>query len=233
MWSVQIKEKAIQLRKQGYSYGQLIHELHVPKSTLSEWVTPYKRTGFSTPEDRANWARLIQPLGVAGIKLKRQTKLDDIDHRIHTEFSGIYFDLSHKKALLAMLYWSEGNKGRHDCFTIANTDPQLLQTCVTILRQCFQIDETKFRLRLHLHSYHNETDQIDYWSNLLSIPLNQFQKTYWKPRNTNKHFRENSHGICFLRYNDIYLKEELVRLGLAISGKITSEFNAPVVQRIE
>lgn len=40
-------------------------------------------------------------------------------------------------------------------------------------------------------------------------------------RSGNKRFRENKHGICFLIYHDVNLKDEILIYAKAISDKIT------------
>lgn len=222
MYPAPVVAKAKLLRSQGHSYGQLVNELHIPKSTLHLWIHGIKRQKHFTDQEKIRWAKTIQPTGARANHQKRLNKITEINEKINQELSNYAFDNSACKAMLAMLYWAEGSKGRHDCLTLANTDPTLHKLYITLLRQCYPLNEGKFRLRLHLHYYHNENVVKSFWSNHLNLPLGLYQKTYWKPRNTNKRFRQNQYGICFVRYYDIYLKEELLRLGVAIADKISS-----------
>ena len=119
-----------------------------------------------------------------------------------------------------MLYWSEGSKGR-GMLTFANTDPRLMLLFITLLRNCYSLDESKFRVRIHIHWYHKEKNVKQFWSELLKIPEHQFTKTYHKKRSKEQVFRKNVGGICFLIYNSDYLREQLVHYSYALGEKIT------------
>ena len=99
---------------------------------------------------------------------------------------------------------------------------------ITLLRECYKIDESKFRVRLHLHFYHREKDVKIFWSQLLKIPESQFTKTYRKYRSQEKTFRRNFGGICFLKYNSDDLRERIVQFALALGEKITGQIDVPV-----
>ena len=109
--------------------------------------------------------------------------------------------------MLAMLYWAEGTKGVHSCVVFANTDPKLIVLFITLFRECYPVVESKFRGRMNLHDYHNEITVRDYWSKLLKIDTEKFNKTYWKKRSENKRFRENRWGIFFLTYISVEAKD--------------------------
>ncbi|MCS6956266.1 MAG: hypothetical protein NZM02_00230 [Patescibacteria group bacterium] len=128
---------------------------------------------------------------------------------------------------MSILYLAEGNKVK-GVLQFANTDPKMILLFITLLRSCYQLDESKFRIRLHLHYYHQARRTKQFWSELLKIPTNQFLKTYWKSRGKEKTFRKNFGGICFVKYNSVYLKEKIVQYGYILTEKITGKINVPV-----
>lgn len=152
----------------------------------------------------------IQPMGALANHQKRLNKLKIINDRTKQEIYENNHIKENNKALLSMLYWAEGSKGRKDIVTFANTDPQLTKLFIYLLRNSFVLDESKLRVRVHLHYYHNENKVKKFWSKLLRIPISQFGKTYWKKRGENKIYRKNMAGICFVRYNSLALKEEIM-----------------------
>lgn len=132
-----------------------------------------------------------------------------------------------KRAILSMLYWAEGSKRYDSIITFANTDPQLCHLFIELLRECYTIEENKFRLLLHLQSHHKELEQKRFWSELLNIPLTQFTKTNWKKTpNSGKRYRQNYHGICFVRYNNVSLQRSITAYAHAIADKL---IKAPIV----
>lgn len=226
-WALSIKEKARELRKQGYSFGQLTTELNVSKSTLHAWIRDVKRPEKFSQLDRIRWAKEIQPLGAAMQKQKREQRISNLMAEIKTEIHTTIINSEMKKALLSALYWSEGSKGR-GMLVFANTDPRLVLLFTTLLRECYQVQESKFRVRLHLHYYHSEKPIKLFWSKLLKIPEDQFTKTYRKHRSKERTFRRNFGGICFLKYNSDDLRERLVQYAYALGEQITGKIDVPV-----
>ncbi len=226
-WNKDIKEKAKLLRKQGYSYGRLTRELHVAKSTLHQWIRGIKRPAKFSKLDRIRWIKEIQPLGAQGSKRRRDEKVAQIINDVKSEIAQLTIDQEIKKSILSMLYWAEGNKVR-GVLQFANTDPRLILLFVSLLRQCYTLDETKFRIRLHLHYYHKVKKIKLFWSNLLNIPITQFGKIYRKSRSKEKTFRRNFGGICFVKYNSVYLKEKIVQYAYALGEKMVGKIEVPV-----
>ena len=64
---------------------------------------------------------------------------------------------------------------------------------------------------MHLHSYHNEETQKNFWANLTKIPKTQFNKTFLK-LNTKKRIRENYPGYATIYYYDNKLAKELTSI---------------------
>lgn len=218
-WNNSIKEKAISLRKNGYSYGQLVKELGVAKSTLHQWVRGLTRPTKFSKMDRLRWFKEIQPMGAMANRKKKDQMLKTIDEEVRYEVLQIKLNIDMKKIITSMLYWAEGGKtGGTVQFT--NTDPKLMKLFLYLLRECYEIDEGKLRIRLHLHYYHKIRIVKKFWSQLLDIPLQQFYKTFIKKRSKGRRFRKNFGGICALRYNSTYLKERILRYGYVLFENI-------------
>ncbi|GAB4219511.1 MAG: hypothetical protein Fur009_6060 [Candidatus Microgenomates bacterium] len=227
IWDEDIKNRAKALRKKGYSYSQLTKKLKVARSTLHQWVRGVKRPIKFSNLDRIRWIKKIQPMAVKANIKKRQKKIKEIISEVKSEVGKLKINLELKKAILSMLYWAEGTKVR-GVLVFANTDPRMILLFITLLRSCYQIDESKLRVRLHLHEYHKEKEVKKFWSELLKIPLTQFLKTYKKQRSKEKTFRQNFGGICFIKYNNVYLKEKIVQYGYALGEKIAGKVDVPV-----
>ena len=129
-----------------------------------------------------------------------------------------------------MLYWAEGRKGGSGA-KFVNTDPNLVKLYTTLLRTCYNVDETKFSVGLYVHYYHSIEKVKKFWSETLNIPLSQFNKVYTKKRSETKRFRKNFAGICFVYYGDTLIRKELLTLGCSLCERITK--SAPVAQWIE
>jgi hypothetical protein len=207
------------------SYGSLSSQFNVAKSTLHYWLSSVEYPKNKIIQSRKEWVKNIQPLGAKANHQKRLDKLKIIEERAIKEIKENNHIKEAQKALLSILYWAEGAKGRKDIVSFANTDPKLTILFITLLRNCFNLDESKFRVRIHLHYYHNENKVKKFWSDLLDVPVAQFGKTYWKKRGTNKIYRKNEAGICFVRYNSMALKEEIMFYARNMADSLINKTN--------
>lgn len=223
----ELRRKAEEKRRKGNSIGQIAKDLHVSKSTVHEWVKTIEGATRYAQLGKDRWIREIQPLGALGQRKKREKKIALIQSEVQNELKMLQVTNELNKAVLCGLYWAEGSKNR-GMLNFANTDPKLMTLFITLLRRCFPLDEQKFRVRLHLHWYHKEQEVKKFWSNLLKVPEIQFSKTYRKKRSKERVFRKNFGGICFLRYNSDYLREQIIQYYQAFGEKITGKVNVPV-----
>ncbi len=211
-----------QLRREGKTYAQ-IQKIHpIPKSTLSVWLGA-KYAGVFDRKAQLEHLKRIRKIASATLNADKAAR--DAIHAARGADAAQTLPLQDRgfqKSLLAMLYWAEGKKAG-GALTFANTDPQLVLLYLTILRNCFSIDENKIRIRLHLHYYHNRKESVQYWSELLRVPIDQFGKLYIKKRSTSRKFRQNFKGICFVVYSNTGLLKEILALGRTIGTLVVSK----------
>ncbi len=215
------KDEVEKLRKKGMTYAE-IRAIHpIPKSTLSVWLGE-KYPAFFDDNARLEHLKKIRTLSAA--KLRRDKIARDTIHAARGIATAQILpteNIEFQKALLSMLYWAEGTKSIGTCaLTFANTDPRLVLLYISMLRNCFEIDEKKIRIRLHIHYYHKKKETRRYWSKLLNVPENQFGKLWTKPRSKTKKFRHNFKGICIVKYGGVGLLKETLALGEAISDRV-------------
>lgn len=226
MYNEKTKKKAIELRKQGKSLLEISRILHTAKSTSSLWLSSEKNRGLYGTMTKQEWMRFIQKKSVIALHkrtiLRQQNREEIAKHQI----SNLRISLEMQRSILATLYWTEGSKGA-GVLDFANTDPRLCLIFITLLRICYKLDESKFRIRLHLHQYHDEQELKKYWSKLLEIPISQFNNIVWKKEpNSGKRYRQNYHGICFVKYNSVDLQRKIMAYAYFLGKKLTK--NAPV-----
>ena|ERR1700733_9382705 len=154
-YSKDIKNKAEKLRKTGKSYKEIWDIMKIPKSTLSSWFGENLGVFLGSEKHLEHLAR-IRPFAN---KMKTKIRLDGLEKvRIAMEKEVLTYPLkmiSFQKSLLAMLYWTEGSKHEKvSGLKFTNTDPKLIDLFATLLRNCYKLDETKFRIFLQLHYYH-------------------------------------------------------------------------------
>lgn len=131
-------------------------------------------------------------------------------------------DQNSAKILLSLLYWCEGCKypGTNK-IEFACSDEKMQITFIKLMRIAFkgELDETKFRVMLQLHTTHNIETQISYWSNLLNIPKAQFIKPHLTIKTASR-YRPVYNGTCNLRYSDYRLLLRIMGTYHQISSQI-------------
>ena len=228
MYNDDIKSKVETLRRQGKTYREIRQYFDIPKSTLSTWLGHKIQIPFDRNQQLAHLAS-IRPLA---IKVLRESRLKEkekqqkeLKEKINKEIKT--FPLKSPelyKAMLAMLYWAEGSKYDKVSGTqFANSSPELSKLYISLLRKCYDLDEKKFRIRLHLHYYHKAKAVKLFWSKLLNIPLSQFASIYIKKRSKKKRFRKNFMGICFIYYTGNAIRIELLELAYALYARVAKQ----------
>lgn len=211
-YTTKLKGRAENLRRFGHSYKQIYDKLQIPKSTLSTWFGSKYAGIFDRGKQLEHLSRIRKISLVKRKKIKDLEKAE-LEKRIRQEIKFYPTqNIGFLKSILSALYWAEGSKYHRSPIIFTNTDPKLAKLFITLLRKCYDIDERKLRVRLHLHYYHNIKQSRKFWSNLLGIPLNKFGKIYVKKRSITKKFRKNFMGICFIKYYDNMLQKEVMVL---------------------
>ena len=216
-----LKARVEHMRKKGKTYAEIQRQFPIPKSTLSVWLG--KR--YAGVFDRKAQLIHLKRIRILAAQARTKGRLErDIVYAMQGKKISKSLPLQNsdiQKSLLSMLYWAEGAKYAGVSGTkFVNTDPRLAKLYITLLRRCCIIDESKFRIRLYLHAYHNKKAALLFWSKLLAVPTKQFAKPYIKDRSAKRKFRRNFMGICSVNYLDSKVRKEILELGYAIHDKV-------------
>lgn len=209
--------KAVKLRKKGYSLSEISRSVGISKSTASLWCrglvlsqTARKLILLKSIQGRIKACRVIQR--------KREKARHKIKMKANQVLANITFNKNIFELLCSIMYICEGDTNLSFGVGFTNSDPGLVRLYLRLFRKSFKLDESKFKVCVHLHGYHNKTKQLDYWSKVTRIPLDQFIKPYRK-KNTGKRIRENYQGCVSIRYYDSMVARELRFLYLAFLKK--------------
>ncbi|MBI4992164.1 MAG: hypothetical protein HZB99_03020 [Candidatus Harrisonbacteria bacterium] len=205
------RQKAIELRKKGYSLNEITDKLKVAKSSVSLWV---RGLSISDLARRRLYLRGVTGrLRAAEVKLKEVNRKDEFYlMRGRKIVADLPANKNYQKILCAMIYWCEGVKSVEYGMCFMNSDPKLIKLFLKLLRENFEIREERFKALLHLHKYHNIDKEVAFWSEITHINKQQFLKTYIK-ENTGKRVRDNYRGCLSVRYYSADLARELSALG--------------------
>jgi predicted transcriptional regulator len=202
------RTRAVTMRKLGMTIPNIASELGVSKSSVSLWLQ-----GITLP---SNAKRILNERKVRSRLLANSTKRNSTLSKLKGAKAEAHvltksFKLNSCTALVscALMYWCEGSKSKNDAeFTFTNAEPLLVQGFLSLLRMSLPLNESKFRVKMHLHKYHDESAQKKFWSEVTRIPIVQFQNTYWK-KNSEFNIKPGYQGCVHVRYHDVTVARKI------------------------
>lgn len=198
------KEKAIKLRKDGFSYSEILQEIPVAKSTLSLWL---KSVGMAkSQKQKITEKRIAGALRGAEAKRNQRIKITkEIKDKARADIKSI-----NQKELWLLgiaLYWAEGAKekewGTRAGVKFSNSDPKMILLFLKWLKNTFSLNNSEIVYELYIHETADIKKAQEYWSNILSIPKEKI-RTYFKKNKINtirKNTGNDYHGLIAIKAN--------------------------------
>lgn len=188
MTKIILKEKAIKLRGEGFSYNFIKDQVNVSKSTLSKWLSgvPFKPNSEfvrKVNKTHADLRDLRKKSRVESEKEARELALNDIGN------------LSGRDLFMLGLgiYMGEGSKTV--CLRLVNSDPTIIKTGILWFKKIYGLNNENFTVRIHLYPDCDIEESMGYWSAQTGLGLEQFHPVY-VDRRENKKIR-NSRKLLF------------------------------------
>ncbi|MDP2922738.1 MAG: hypothetical protein Q8O30_03330 [Candidatus Omnitrophota bacterium] len=201
MSKLQEKQKAIKLRKQGYSYSEILKIIPVAKSTLSLWL---RSVSLARRQKQRLTQKKIQA-ALRGAETRREQRLEKIKN-IFLETKNDIGQITRRELWLIgiILYWAEGSKQKEHNVSqgvkFSNSDPRIIKIFLNWLEKIFSIKKEDIRFRICLHE--TAVDKLEavkkYWSEQTGFPIGGFQRIDWKKNKINtkrKNTGENYFGL--------------------------------------
>ena len=208
-YQIEIKERAIALRKKGRSLKEISELLKIAKSTTSVWLANITLS-ISAQKRLAQKQILGQYKTVLLKRRQKDIRRKAEEAKANKIIRKIRFSKDYIKLCCALMWWCEGNKNS-SFLRFTSSDVTLIRNFLSLLRKGFMLDESKFRALVHLHAYHNEDTQKRFWSQVTKIPISQFHKSFQK-NNSGKRKKENYPGCIAVTYYDVRIAKELEAL---------------------
>lgn len=208
---LELKQKAIKLRKKGLSVRSIQKKLKVSKSTVSIWTRDIRLTKkqlLKLYKNKVNGRIKGSYINAKKQQEERIRKTLEL-HRIGMQEVG---KLSKRDRFIIgiALYSGEGTKGDRNC-GFANSDPRLIKFMISWFKEFCKVPNSKLRGSLWIHENLNKFIAERFWSSLTKIPLSQFQKTY-VVQNKTKKIRKNIHeyGVFSIKFTDATIHRKLM-----------------------
>lgn len=202
------KQKAVEFRKKGHTLREIADSLGVSKSSVSLWV---RNVGLSSSAMARISRKRIEARERSSETRRTRTRrlLANAQCAAEEAVSQVRLTSQGNRILCSMIYWCEGTKSRNDreC-SFTNSDPLLIKTFLSLLRSGFEIEERRLRICMHLHSYHDESEQMEFWSAVTGVPHHQFIQSY-KKENGGTNIKDGYPGCIQVRYYDVRVARQL------------------------
>lgn len=218
MISIHIKLKARELRKEGFSVKEIAKKYNIAQSTASLWVNG---VSLSSEAKKILVQKVNQGRNKGARTIVENRNIRHKEDKLIAEclLDGVSLNKRIAFLIASVAYECEGGKSNYGVLEFTNSDPILIKIFLLSLRQSFNLDESKFRVVMHLHSYHNESVEKVFWSKVTSIPHSKFLKTTQKEESgLNK--KEGYRGCVQIKYFDVRIKRTLLASKSILANKM-------------
>lgn len=176
------KELAINLRKKGFSYSEILKKVSVAKSTLSLWL---RSVGLSKRQKQRLTKKKLDAMR-RGWKACHKKRLDITKIIKSKARSDIDKILKRELWLMGtMLYWAEGAKQKKWSSGVglkfSNSDPMMISFFLKWLKEICLVSPKDIIYELYIHETANWKNAVRYWSKNISI----------SPQNIRVYFKHN------------------------------------------
>lgn len=184
----ELKEKAIELRKAGLTYSEILLKIPVAKSTLSDWL-------FSVGLSKKQKQRITEKRLAAAIKggvAKKEKRMATVSKILDTSKAEIG-KLSQREIWLigAALYWAEGSKEKEyrpgSGIKFTNSDPEMIKFFLFWLKNSLRVTEEEIYFDLYLHDMYRDrvAEIISFWEEQTGYSRSFFKGMYFKRNKAN------------------------------------------------
>ncbi|GAA3302782.1 hypothetical protein GCM10020295_49520 [Streptomyces cinereospinus] len=224
-----LRERARELRLQGWTYDRIEAELGCSRSSVSLWVRDLPR-----PERRRGTE---EASAIARKGWEERLRVREEQRRQAKEAAGrAVGHLSARELFLigVSLYWAEGGKDkpydRRENVSFVNSDPDVITVFLAWL-DLLGIERERLRFTVMIHETADVTGAERYWAELVGADRSSFNKTTLKkhnPKTVRKNVGTSYRGclvIKVLKGADLYRRIEGSWYGIVVSVRESDQQN--------
>lgn len=218
MISISLRTKAVELRKAGFSIKEISGRLGFSQSTASLLLRDVKLN------EKAK--TILEKKKISGrekaTKVLVKNRIERQTYSVNMASSFLdNLEINQEIAFLvaALSYECEGGKSQFGSLEFTNSDPVLVKLFLFALRKSFPLDESKFRVAMHLHGYHQEKEEKKFWSEVTGISPERFIKTFHK-KESGINIKEGYRGCVQIKYFDVSIKRTLLAVKNILAKKM-------------
>lgn len=202
--NLMVKKKAVEMRRNGRTYSEILKIIPVAKSTLSLWL---KDVGLSQSQSQKISKKRVDAARKGGDRRRMQRVLET--EKIQHEARESIGKISERELFLigVALYWAEGSKQKENLVsagvTFSNSDVEMVVVFLKWLEMLrIHPDRIIFELYIHVSAKEKVPEIQHYWSKMLNSSINKFSCVYFKKGNgkTNRrNIGREYHGLIRIK----------------------------------
>jgi transposase len=198
-----LKPKAHKLRIGGLSIGMIAKELNLSKSTVSLWCSEIKISNDAKKALKEKMILAGHKGRLLGAEANKNKKTESI-LQAKTWAEEKVKDMSQRDCMIACtsLYWAEGSKTKSTTgFVFVNSDPKMISFVYKWLIKSGLVLKEDFKPRLSINIIHKPrvNTVLNFWSNLLELPLAQFSNVCYINKPPKKFYANHNNYFGVLR----------------------------------
>jgi hypothetical protein len=168
---------AVEMRKSGKSYNEILAALKIPKATLSDWFSKEDwsnniRKKLTETAYQAHSIRMRELGRVRGIHLVKV--YDEARREAVEEFELLKYNPLFIAGI--MVYWGEGDKATKHTVRLTNTDPEMMRLFLLFLTKVCGIQTEKIGAHVLIYPDLEAQMCLRYWSEKSGLPQENFTK---------------------------------------------------------
>ncbi len=180
---IEEKKKAIEMRRAGKVYSEILEVVPVAKSTLSIWL---REVGLAKAQKQRITRRRIAAQKI-GAKAKHQYRIERQNLIWQTSKAEIG-EITDRELFLigTVLYWAEGSKEKTwkvgARLTFSNMDSGMAKVFLEWLKRVAKVPENMIVFDVYLHINHRSRSQevMEYWRKVVGFKDSQNLRLYYK-----------------------------------------------------
>ncbi|OGZ44351.1 MAG: hypothetical protein A3J55_03595 [Candidatus Ryanbacteria bacterium RIFCSPHIGHO2_02_FULL_45_17b] len=183
MAKVQEKARAVELRKKGYTYKEIMKAIPTitSKGTLSDWCNQIILTttqlariekNMQLGRDRARFKSIVTNRKNRELRDGQIAKVARMEFELYKKDPFFTFGLA--------LYCAEGAKTQRH-FQFMNSDTRIIQFMIRWVEIYLKIPKQDLGLRLYIHKIYQHEHCEKYWEKEIGVSKAKFSRTIFKP----------------------------------------------------
>lgn len=211
-------ERAVHLRKKGYTYSEIMAAIPgVKKSTLSYWLSPLKLSENQKNKLTLNIFKKLNKARAKALVRRRENRQQyflKIEYKNQNLISVLNGNKGAAKLVLSALHLGEGSKYRRGSIQFGNSDPGIIKLFMRLMRDCYAVNESKFRCTVLCRADQDPNSLERFWRNITGISRGKFYKTRIDKRTIGKPSKKPDYkGVCVINYLSADVYYDLLTIG--------------------